>query len=67
MVARVHGERRRGVNALLLKDDKEGQLKVHSLSLANLGIVLTYDVSLARESAEKARVNRTVPVVWAKQ
>jgi hypothetical protein len=66
VVARVHGEPRRGVNALLVKD-KDGQLTVHSLSLTNLKMVLIYDPSLARESVQEARVNRTVPVVWAKR
>jgi hypothetical protein len=66
VVARVHGEPRRGVNALLVKD-KDGQLTVHSLSLANLKMMLIYDPSLARESVQEARVNRTVPVVWAKR
>lgn len=66
VVARVHGEPRRGVNALLVSD-KDGQLTVHSLSLANLKMALIYDPSLARESVPEARVNRTVPVVWAKQ
>jgi hypothetical protein len=66
VVARVHGEPRSGVNALLVKD-KDGELTVHSLSLANLKMVLIYDPSLARESVQEARVNRTVPVVWARQ
>lgn len=55
-----------GVNALLVKD-KDGQLTVHSLSLADLGMVLIYDPSLARESVQEARVSRTVPVMWAKK
>jgi hypothetical protein len=66
VVARVHGEPRSGVNALLVKD-KDGELTVHSLSLANLKMALIYDPSLARESVQEARVNRTVPVVWARQ
>jgi hypothetical protein len=66
VVARVHGEPRSGVNALLVKD-KDGELTVHSLSLANLKMVLIYDPSLARESVQEARVNRTVPVVWARR
>lgn len=66
VVARVHGEPRRGVNALLVKD-KDGELTVHSLSLASLKMVLIYDPSLARESVQEARVNRTVPVVWARK
>jgi hypothetical protein len=66
VVARVHGDPKRGVNALLVSD-KDGQLTVHSLSLENLKMVLIYDPSLARESVQQARVSRTVPVVWAKQ
>ncbi len=54
------------VNALLAQD-KDGQLTVHSLSLADLGMVLIYDASLARESVRDARVSRTVPVMWAKK
>jgi hypothetical protein len=66
VVTGVHGQPTNGVNALLLKD-KGGQLTVHSLSLANLGMVLIYDPSLARESVQEARVSRTVPVMWAKK
>lgn len=55
-----------GVNALLAQD-KDGQLTVHSLSLADLGMVLIYDPSLARESVQEARLSRTVPVMWAKK
>jgi hypothetical protein len=55
-----------GVNALLVKD-KDGQLTVHSLSLANLGMVLIYDPSLARETVQEARASQIVPVMWAKK
>jgi len=41
-----------GVNALLVKE-KDGQLTVHSLSLTDLGMVLFYDPSLAREPVER--------------
>jgi hypothetical protein len=55
-----------GVNAVLIKE-KDGQLKVHSLALADLGMVLIYDPTLARETAQEARVSKTVPVTWAKK
>jgi hypothetical protein len=55
-----------GVNALLAQD-KDGQLTVHSLSLADVGMVLIYDPSLARKSVREARVSRTVPVLSAKK
>jgi hypothetical protein len=66
VVSRVNSSATNGINALLLKD-KDGQLTVHSLSLANLGMVLIYDPSLARESVQEARVSRTVPVMLAKR
>ena len=55
-----------GVNALLIKE-KDGQPTVHSLALAELGMVLIYDPSLARETVQEARVSRAVPVMWAKK
>jgi hypothetical protein len=55
-----------GDNALLIKE-KDGQLRVHSLALADLGMVLIYDPSLARETGQEARVSQTVPVMWAKK
>ncbi len=55
-----------GVNAILIKE-KNGQLKVHSLVLADLGIVLTYDPGLAREAVQEARASKTVPVMWTKK
>jgi hypothetical protein len=55
-----------GVNALLIKE-KDGQLTVHSLALADLGMVLIYDPSLARETVQEARANQIVPVMWAKK
>lgn len=55
-----------GVNALLIKE-KGGQFTVHSLALADLGMVLIYDPSLARETVQEARVSQTVPVMWAKK
>ena len=55
-----------GVNALLIKE-KDGQLRVHSLALGDLGMVLIYDPSLTRETVQEARVSQTVPVMWAKK
>ena len=55
-----------GVNALLIKE-KDGQFRVHSLALADLGMVLIYDPSLARETVQETRVSKIVPVMWAKQ
>jgi hypothetical protein len=66
VVSQVHSSATNGVNALFIKD-KDGQLTVHSLSLANLGMVLIYDPFLARESVQQARVSRTVPVMWVKK
>jgi hypothetical protein len=66
VVSTIRGGPPRGVNGLLV-EDKNGQLTVHSLSLADLRMVLIYDPSLARESVRKARVSRTVPVLWAKK
>jgi hypothetical protein len=53
-------------NALLIRE-KDGQLRVHSLSLVDLGMVLIYDPALAREPVREARVSKTVPVMLAKK
>jgi len=55
-----------GLNALLI-GEKHGQLTVHSLALAELGIVLVYDRSLAREKTQYAQQDQAVPVAWAKK
>ena len=65
----VSGARSRnpnGVNAILIKE-KDGQLRVHSLALAGLGMVLIYDPTLARTTVQEARVSQTVPVTWTKK
>lgn len=54
------------VNALLIKE-KNGQLTVHSLALADLGMILIYDPSLARQAIREARASQSVPVMWAKE
>ena len=53
-------------NALLLRE-KKGQFVVHSLDLADLGVVLIYDPTLAKEPVMEARVKQTVPVMSAKK
>jgi hypothetical protein len=55
-----------GVNGLLIKE-KDGQPTVHSLAIADLGVVLIYDPTLARETVQEARVSQTIPVTWAKK
>jgi hypothetical protein len=55
-----------GANALVIKQ-KDGQFHVHSLALADLGMVLIYDPTLARETVQEARAGQTVPVTWAKK
>ncbi len=65
----VSGARRgntSGANALLLRE-KDGQLTIHSLALADLGMVLIYDPTLGRETVQEARAGQTVPVTWAKK
>jgi hypothetical protein len=66
VMSRYRSEKTNGVNALLIKE-KEGQLKVHSLALADLGIVLIYDPGLPREAVQEARASHSVPVIWAKK
>ena len=58
-------DRTGGVNALLVKQSN-GQLVVHSLALAKMGMLLIYDPSLAREGQE-ARRNQAVPILWVKK
>jgi hypothetical protein len=53
-------------NALLIKE-KNGKLTVHSLAIADRGILLVYDSSLARERVQEAREIRTVPVIWGRK
>ena len=57
-----------GVNALLIKE-KDGQLTVHSLALADLGMVLIYEPALAHERPviQEARSARAVAVTSAKK
>ena len=55
-----------GASALLIKE-KNGQMNVYSLALADLGMVLIYDPALAREAVREARASQSVPVTWAKK
>jgi hypothetical protein len=66
VMSRARSENTSGRNALLIKE-KDGQLTVHSLALADLGLVLIYDPRLARQTVQEARVSQTVPVMWAKK
>ena len=62
----VESDHTNGANALLIKE-KDGQFRVHSLALSDLGMVLIYDPILARETVQEARASQTVPVMWAKK
>jgi hypothetical protein len=53
------------MNALLIREDR-GQFVVHSLALADLGLVLIYDPSLAKEPVQEARQERSLPILSAK-
>lgn len=53
-------------SALLLKE-KDGQLCVHSLALADSKMVLIYDPALARKEVQEARANQTVPLMYVKK
>ena len=66
VMSRARSEKTNSVNALLIKE-KEGQLKVHSLALADLGIVLIYDPGLAQETVREAQASKTLPVMFAKE
>lgn len=53
-----------GLNALLIRE-KDGQLRVSSLALADLGIDVIYDRASTQERPQEAHVSQTVPVLWA--
>jgi hypothetical protein len=57
---------RNGSNALRLKV-RDGSLVVHSLVLSDLGTVLIYDPSPAREKVEEAHAAPFVPVLVARK
>jgi hypothetical protein len=54
-----------GLNALLITE-KDGQLRVYTLALADLGIDLIFDRSLTQERPQEAHVSQTVTVSAAK-
>jgi hypothetical protein len=53
-----------GLNALLIRE-KDGQLRVCSLALSDLGIDLIFDRAPAQERPQEARFSQKVPVLWA--
>jgi len=55
-----------GQNALLIRESR-GQFVVHSLALAELGIVLVYDPSLSGQQVKEAQVKHSIPVMTAKK
>jgi hypothetical protein len=55
-----------GENALLLRE-KKGQFVVHSLALADLGVVLIFDPSLAQEPVRETRQERSLPILSAEK
>ena len=65
-VSMIDGGKTPAGNALLLRE-RDGQLRVYSLALANLGRILVYDPALAREAVTEARATQTVPVRLAKR
>lgn len=56
----------KGQNALLITV-KNGKYIVHSLALADLGVVLVYDPGLAHEKPEEAQAQHSVPLESAKK
>jgi hypothetical protein len=66
VVTAVREETTGGTSALFLQA-KNGRASVYSLSLPQLGIVLIYEPTLAREPVLEARASQTVPVLLAKK
>lgn len=62
----VMGGQKEARNALFFRE-KDGQLRVYSLSLGILGRMWVYDPALAREAVLDARAPQTVPVMVAKR
>jgi hypothetical protein len=54
-----------GLNALLI-GEKDGQLRVYSFALADLGIELIYDRA-THGRPEEAHFSQAVPVLWARK
>jgi len=55
-----------GLNALLIEEKGDGQSRVYSLALAELGMELIYGPAPVPGKTENARFSRTVPVLWAR-
>jgi hypothetical protein len=66
VMSRLPSEKASVEKSALLKE-KNGQLCVHSLLLADLRMVLIYDPVLARERVQEAPVSQTVPLMYAKK
>ena len=66
VVSGARSDDKSGANALLIRE-KDGQLKVQSLALADLGMVLIYDPALTRKTVQEVRYSQKVPVMWAKK
>lgn len=60
----IRNSRTDGLNALLIRE-KDGQLRVYSLALADLEMDVIYDRASTQEKPHQARVSQTVPVLWA--
>jgi hypothetical protein len=67
VMSRLHNEKASAERSAILMKEKDGQLWVHTLALADLRMVLIYDPALAREVVQEARASQTVPVMWAKK
>jgi len=65
-VSTIHGGNTSVGNRLLILE-KDGQLRIYGLALANLGKVLIYDPVLAQEAILEARESQTLPLMLAKR
>jgi hypothetical protein len=65
-ISRIDSGKTSAGNVLFIRE-KDGQLRVYALALANLGRVLVYDTALAREAVLEAQVPQTVPVMLARR
>lgn len=65
-ISGIHDSNGSTRNSLLIRE-KDGQLRVYGLTLADLGMVLVYDPALAHEAVREARAPETVPVMLAKR
>lgn len=67
VMSRLHSEKASAERSAILMKEKDGQLCVHAVALADLRMALIYDPALAREVVQEALASRTVPVMWAKK